>query len=33
MPTKADSTGNLVYVYVPSDYEKRWKEEGIDLTK
>ena len=33
MPTKADSTGNLVYVYVPSDYEDRWKEEGIDLTK
>jgi len=32
MPINIDEQGNLVYKYVPSEYEERWKEEGIDLT-
>jgi len=33
MPTRVDESGNFVYAYNPSDYEDRWKKEGIDLTK
>lgn len=34
MPIKTlDKDGNLIYVYQPMDYETRWVEEGIDLTK
>jgi len=33
MPIRVDTVGNLIYVYTPSEYEDRWKEEGIDLTK
>ena len=32
MPVSTDQQGNLIYKYVPSEYEERWKEEGIDLT-
>jgi len=31
LPVDVDEEGNLVYRYVESPYEKRWKEEGIDL--
>lgn len=30
---KLDEDGNLIFKYVESDYEKRWKKEGIDLTR
>lgn len=34
MPCGLDEKGeNLVYVYHPMEYEKRWVDEGIDLTK
>ena len=33
MPILKDDRDNLIYQYVPSEYEERWKEEGIDLTK
>ena len=32
MPTRIDEQGNLVFVYVASDYENRWTKEGIDLS-
>jgi len=33
IPVGLDDTGNnLLYRYNPSDYEKRWADEGIDLT-
>jgi len=25
--------GNLIYEYAPLEYEEKWKNEGIDLTK
>jgi hypothetical protein len=28
-----DGENNLVYKYNPMEYEERWKQEGIDLTK
>ena len=28
-----DESGNLIYEYSPSEYEKHWKEEGITLTR
>ena len=28
-----DKYGNLIYQYNPMEYETRWKNEGIDLTK
>jgi len=28
-----DDDGNLVYKYVPMEYEAQWKKEGIDLTR
>jgi len=31
LPTGLDDDGNLVFTYVPSEYEQRWKEEGIKL--
>jgi DNA repair photolyase len=33
MPYDLDDNGDLKYMYSPSDYEQRWKDEGIDLTK
>lgn len=33
MPIRADEKDDLVYVYNPSEFEQRWAEEGIDLTK
>lgn len=34
MPCKErDEDGNIVYAYVESEYEQRWKAEGIDLTR
>jgi len=33
LPVTVDSNGNYIFKYNPSDYEKRWKAEGIDLTK
>jgi DNA repair photolyase len=34
MPCKElDNDGNLIFKYTPSEYEKRWKAEGIDLTR
>lgn len=32
-PTGIDNEGNLKFIYTPMDYEERWKDEGIDLTK
>ena len=32
-PIKLDNNGNLVFKYQPMEYEERWKQEGIDLTK
>jgi len=32
-PIRIDENENLVYIYVKSDYEDRWINEGIDLTK
>jgi len=32
MPTGVDEAGNLVYVYNPMEYERRWAAEGIDLS-
>jgi len=32
-PCDVDLEGNLIYRYVPSDYEFRWIEDGIDLAK
>ena len=32
-PIGIDANGNLKYIYVPMDYEERWKDEGIKLTK
>lgn len=32
-PIGLDREGNLVYRYVPSEYEERWLQKGIDLTK
>ena len=28
-----DNDGNMIYRYNPTEYEARWKEEGIDLTR
>lgn len=33
MPIMKDDRDDLVFQYNPSEYEERWKEEGIDLTK
>ena len=33
MPIRTDENDNLVFVYSPSEYEQRWLDEGIDLTK
>lgn len=33
MPNGTDKEGNLTYIYTPSEYEEKWKEEGIDLTR
>jgi DNA repair photolyase len=33
MPCGLDDNGDLKYIYSPSEYEQRWKDEGIDLTK
>ena len=33
MPVGVDEQGDLVYRYNPSEYEKRWMNEGMDLTK
>lgn len=33
MPSHVGEDGNFVYQYNPSDYEARWVDEGIDLTK
>jgi DNA repair photolyase len=33
LPVSTDDAGDLVYKYAPSDYERRWSEEGIDLTR
>lgn len=33
MPILKDDRENLVFQYAPSEYEERWKEEGIDLSK
>lgn len=33
MPIRRDENNDLVYVYTPSEFEERWKEEGIDMTK
>ena len=32
MPVMVDGNENLVYLYTPSSYERRWAKEGIDLT-
>jgi len=32
LPVGTDEEGNLIFRYVESPYEVRWKEEGIDLT-
>jgi hypothetical protein len=32
MPFTTDEDENLVYKYIPSEYEDRWIKEGIDLT-
>jgi DNA repair photolyase len=31
MPTGTDREGNLLFQYTPSEYEARWKEEGVSL--
>lgn len=33
LPCGVDDSGNLVYKYQEHEYEKRWKKEGIDLTR
>lgn len=33
LPIDLDSHGDLIFQYTPLDYERRWTEEGIDLTK
>ncbi len=33
LPVDIDNSGDYVYKYNPSEYEERWKEEGIDLTR
>lgn len=33
LPIKLDENKNLVFKYNPMPYEKRWVEEGVDLTK
>ena len=33
MPKGNDEQGNLIFVYTPSEYEARWKSEGVDLTR
>ena len=33
IPTHIDANGNYVYRYSPMEYEERWAQEGIDLTK
>jgi hypothetical protein len=33
MPIGVDDTDNFIYQYTPSEYEKRWVDEGIDLSK
>lgn len=33
LPVGKDENGDIVFQYVPSEYEKRWKEEGVDLTR
>ena len=33
LPIRKDENNDLVYSYKPSDYEERWKDEGIDLTR
>lgn len=33
LPVGVDDNDNLIFEYVPLGYEKRWKEEGIDLTR
>ena len=33
LPCGLDDSGNLIYKYNPMPYEKRWADEGIDLTK
>jgi hypothetical protein len=33
MPVATDGDGNLIYRYEPMEYEERWKNEGIDLTR
>lgn len=30
---EVDNDGSLIFEYVPMDYERRWAEEGIDLTR
>lgn len=32
MPIELDEEGNLVFIYQPSEYEERWKKEGLKLT-
>jgi hypothetical protein len=33
LPTGKDSKDNLIFTYKPSEYENRWKREGVDLTR
>lgn len=33
MPMGLDEEGNLIFRYVPTEYEARWKEDGLDLTR
>ena len=33
LPIRKDENNDLVFSYVPSDYEQRWKDEGINLSK
>ncbi len=33
MPFRPEGNGDMMYLYQPSDYEERWRKEGIDLTK
>lgn len=32
IPIGIDNNGNYIFRYTPSEYEERWKKEGIDLT-
>lgn len=32
MPVGLDDDNNLIFKYTPSEYEERWKKQGIDLT-